>query len=105
MGERPCREWWAVLGTVTEALDGLGSCGLETAGAGAGAEADDGPEAFAACAALSFLKYEGGKCFALYVSWTLESSCHTSEEVPSPYRIKHTLNAFLYRSTLSPKLP
>jgi hypothetical protein len=23
--ERPCREWWAGLGTVTGALDGLGS--------------------------------------------------------------------------------
>jgi hypothetical protein len=25
LGERLCREWWAVLGTVAEALDGLGS--------------------------------------------------------------------------------
>jgi hypothetical protein len=29
VGDRPCREWWAVLGTVTEALDGLTSCGVE----------------------------------------------------------------------------
>lgn len=27
--ERPCREWWAVFGTATGALEGLGSCGLE----------------------------------------------------------------------------
>lgn len=66
VGERPCREWWAVLGTVAEALDGLGSWGLGTGWDDAGV--DDETEALAACAALSFLKYEGGKCFALYVS-------------------------------------
>lgn len=38
--ERPVREWWAVLGTVTEALEGLTSCGL---GSGAVALADDDP--------------------------------------------------------------
>ena len=26
--ERPCREWWAVLGTVAEALEGLASWGF-----------------------------------------------------------------------------
>jgi hypothetical protein len=24
-GERPCREWWAVLGTVADAFEGFGS--------------------------------------------------------------------------------
>ena len=67
VGERPCREWWAVLGTVAEALDGLRSWGLGMGWDDAGV-VDDGTEALAACAALSFLKYEGGKCFALYVS-------------------------------------
>ena len=28
-GERPCREWWTVLGTVAGALEALGSCGLD----------------------------------------------------------------------------
>jgi hypothetical protein len=66
VGERPCREWWAVLGTVAEALDGLGSWGLGAgADAAAAVDVDDRPEAFVPCAALSFLKYEGGKCFAL----------------------------------------
>jgi hypothetical protein len=67
VGERPCREWWAVLGTVAEALDGLGSWGLGTGAddAAAVADVDDALGALAICAALSFLKYEGGKCFAL----------------------------------------
>ena len=52
VGERPCREWWAVLGTVAEALDGLGSWSLGTADDGAA----DGADAFAACAALSFFQ-------------------------------------------------
>ena len=55
-----------MLGTVAEALDGLGSWGLGTGWDDAGV--DDETEALAACAALSFLKYDGGKCFALYVS-------------------------------------
>ena len=65
--DRPFKEWWAVLGTVAEALDGLGSWGLGIGGADP-VGLYDGTEALAACAALSFLKYEGGKCFALYVS-------------------------------------
>jgi hypothetical protein len=64
VGERPCKEWWAVLGTVAEALDGLGSWGLGT-GADDAAAIADALGALAVCAALSFLKYEGGKCFAL----------------------------------------
>ena len=31
---RPCREWWAGLGTVGEASEGFGSVGLEVAGWG-----------------------------------------------------------------------
>jgi hypothetical protein len=56
-----------VLGTVAEALDGLGSWGLGTGAddAAAVADVDDALGALAICAALSFLKYEGGKCFAL----------------------------------------
>jgi len=38
----PSREWWAVLGTVTEAFEGFGFGGFEA-------------------------KYEGGKCFCLYI--------------------------------------
>ena len=53
VGGRPCREWWAVLGTVTEALDGFGSEGF-----GLGAGNDD-----------------AGKCLFLYAVWTLGSSC------------------------------
>lgn len=61
--ERPCREWWAVLGTVAEAFEGLGSCGFDVP---AGSPFDvDGPAEAVDC---NFLKYEGGKCFALYVS-------------------------------------
>jgi hypothetical protein len=58
--ERPCSEWWAVLGTVAEALEGLVSCGF---GIGAGAvDADSGAvECFLGWA----LKYDGGKCLAL----------------------------------------
>jgi hypothetical protein len=64
-GERPCRECWAVLGTVTEALEGLGSRGFGIEGAGPGADAVGIP---------CFLKYDGGKCFALYILSTLSSS-------------------------------
>jgi hypothetical protein len=64
--ERPCREWCAVLGTVTEALDGVGSCGLEAiCGAGWGGFSGG---------LGSDLKYDGGKCFALYILSTLSSS-------------------------------
>lgn len=77
--ERPSREWWAVLGTVTEALEGFGSAGLESefcwacvcefdAAVVVVADVGGGGGGF-------FLKYDGGKCFALYVSWTLASSC------------------------------
>ena len=38
----PSREWWAVLGTVTEAFDGFGLVGFE-------------------------MKEEGGKCLFLYL--------------------------------------
>jgi hypothetical protein len=72
-GERPCREWWAVLGTVTDALEGFGSCCLGIEGAG-GAIVEIGPgvldDGLPCC-----LKYDGGKCFALYVSCTWSSSC------------------------------
>lgn len=61
-GERPCREWWAVLGTVTEALEGLGSCGFGNDGA-VGAEGPCVVEGVLRC--CLFLKYDGGKCFAL----------------------------------------
>jgi hypothetical protein len=64
--ERPCREWCAGLGTVVEALEGLGSCGFD---ADTGFDVDTGVvwggagavEYFLPCA----LKYEGGKCLAL----------------------------------------
>jgi hypothetical protein len=72
--ERPCREWWAVLGTVAEALEGLVSCGF---GGGASAvdvgaaDADAGAvECFLGCA----LKYDGGKCLALYILSTASSN-------------------------------
>jgi len=47
----PCREWWAGLGTVTGALDGLVWVGFD------------------------FLKAEGGKCLFLYALSTSSSSC------------------------------
>ena len=56
-GERPCREWWAVLGTVTEAFEGLGFCGFSIIGGA-------GPDAVNGCLFCD-LKYDGGKCFAL----------------------------------------
>lgn len=57
--DRPCREWWAVLGTVTAALDGLTFCGL-------GIDADDGAGLdVEGLAGPLDLKYDGGKCFAL----------------------------------------
>ena len=72
--ERPCREWWAVLGTVADALEGLGSCGFEFV--------DAGPVAEVVCSCGAgfglFLKNDGGKCFALYFSCTLSSSCAKS---------------------------
>lgn len=72
--ERPCREWWAVLDTVGEALEGFGSFGLVVT-----SEVDEeGPGNGGA----GFLKYEGGKCFALYVSWTLASSYEKSIDGP-----------------------
>ena len=46
--ERPWREWWAVFGTVTDALEGFGSCGFD-AGTGAGAVDED--EAVGICCA------------------------------------------------------
>jgi L-aminopeptidase/D-esterase-like protein len=39
-GDRPCREWWAVMGTVFKALEELGSWGLGIVGAGAGVVGD-----------------------------------------------------------------
>lgn len=61
--ERPCREWWAVLSTVSEAFEGLGSCGF-----GIDAGTVDDVDAGAARFDVFFLlasKYDGGKCFAL----------------------------------------
>jgi hypothetical protein len=58
--ERPCREWWAVLGTVAEALEGLGSCGF-----GIDACAVDAGAGAVECFLPWALKYEGGKCLAL----------------------------------------
>jgi hypothetical protein len=84
--ERPCREWWAVLGTVTEASDGLGSW---TLGVGAGAvDVETDPGRVDACEALSFLKYEGGKCFSLYFSCTPSSNCEKSGHVKLLPRLK-----------------
>ena len=55
--DRPCREWWAVLGTVAEALEGLGSWVLEAGAVTGAADADaDADAEAAACCALSFLK-------------------------------------------------
>ena len=54
VGGRPSREWWAVLGTVAEAAEGLGSWDF--------------------CCGGFDLKYEAGKCFALYSSCTLSLS-------------------------------
>ena len=61
--ERPCREWWAVLGTVSEAFEGLGSSGF-----GIDADAVDDVDAEAASFDVFFFlasKYDGGKCLAL----------------------------------------
>lgn len=95
--ERPCREWWAVLGTVGEALEGFGSSGLVVPSK----VDEEGP----GIGGAGFLKYEGGKCFALYVSWTLASSYNMSIDGLRSAIFSRTLKAFLYRFTLSPKLP
>jgi hypothetical protein len=106
VGDRPCREWWAVLGTVAEALDGLTSCDVEVAAGAAGAAevVEDELGTDFDCEALRALKYEGGKCFALYVSCTPASNC-TRQIKLQQNEHQRTLNAFLYRFTLSPKLP
>jgi hypothetical protein len=84
--ERPCREWWEGLGTVTEALEGLASCGLALCGLeGSGSGA-------AVVAGFLFLKKDGGKCFALYFSCTLSSSCVGLRRA---YKLQHGVQANL----------
>lgn len=38
--DKPCREWWAVLGTVAVAFEGLGSWGLGIGGGAVGIDTD-----------------------------------------------------------------
>jgi hypothetical protein len=102
--ERPCREWWAVLGTVAEALEGLGSwsLGIESAG-------PDTAEFDCANAAVFFFrasKYDGGKCFALYNLSTESSSWRRQyDRLCARCRGILTLKALLYKLRLSPSRP